>query len=162
MPNMKPFFTIAVCFLSSGVFAQTGSAKPTASKKCFQEWYTLFKERGAKPVPDGMQDVIITVRGDEYGECFMGRIDVAGEKIIGKLLVQKMDGSYEEFDKKVSASYQNDQGVIKEELRGINNGMTAFVRLTDGEIIGLFFYKSLADKPKSNKKAPSPSVLVKN
>jgi len=159
---MKPFFTILVCFLSVAMFAQTGSAKTTSSNKCFQEWYTLFKERGAKPVPDGVQDVIITVRADEYGECFIGRIDVAGEKIIGKLQVQKMDGTYEEFDKKVSASYQNDQGVIKEELRGINNGMSAFVRSTDGEIIGLFFYKSLADKPKSNKKAPSPSTLVKN
>jgi hypothetical protein len=92
----------------------------------------------------------------------MGRVDVAGEKMIGKLQVQKMDGSYEEFDKKVSATYQNDQGTLKEELRAINNGMSSFVRLADGEIIGLFFYKSLADKPKSNKKAPSPAVLVKN
>jgi len=109
-----------------------------------------------------VQDVIISIRGGEYGECFMGRVEVSGEKMIGKLQVQKMDGTYEEFDKKVSASYQNDQGTLKDELRMINNGMSAFVRLTDGEIIGLFFYKSLADKPKSNKKAPSPSMLVKN
>jgi len=158
---MKSFLTILACFLSVGMFAQGSSNKPSASNKCFQEWYSLFKERGANPVPDGVQDVIITVRGDEYAECFMGKIQVASEKIAGKLLVQKMDGSYEEFDKKVSASYQNDQGIIKEELRTINNGMSAFVRLTDGEIIGLFFYKSLADKPKSNKKAPSPSALIK-
>lgn len=161
MKNMKPFFTILVCFLSLAALAQTGSANKPASNKCFQEWFSLFKERGANPVPDGMQPVIISVRGDEYGECFMGRIDVAGEKIIGKLQVQKMDGSYEEFDKKLSAAYQNDQGVIKEELRGISNGMSNFVRLSDGEIIGLFFYKSLADKPKANKKAPSPSALIK-
>lgn len=159
---MKPILIFLACFLSLGMLAQTGSNKPASSNKCFQEWYSLFKERGAKPVPDGMQDVIITIRGDEYAECFMGRVDVAGEKIIGKLQVQKMDGTYEEFDKKVSASYQNDQGTLKEELRGINNGMSAFVRLTDGEIIGLFFYKSLADKPKANKKAPAPSALIKN
>lgn len=111
---------------------------------------------------DGVQDVIISIRRDEYGECFMGRVEVAGEKMVGKLQIQKMDGTYEEFDKKVSAAYQNDQGALKEELRTINNGMSAFVRLTDGEIIGLFFYKSLADKPKANKKAPSPSALIKN
>jgi len=158
---MKPFLTIIACLISITIFAQSGSPKPAANK-CYQEWYSLFKERGANPVPDGMQDVIISLRGDEYGECFMGRVDVAGEKMIGKLQVQKMDGTFEEFDKKVSASYQNDQGTLKEELRGINNGMSAFVRLSDGEIIGLFFYKSLADKPKSNKKAPSPSALIKN
>jgi hypothetical protein len=159
---MKPFLTIIICFSSLGIFAQSGTSKPEVSNKCFQEWYTLFKERGGKPVPDGVNDVIITVRGDQYAECFMGRVEVSGEKIIGKLQVQKMDGTFEEFDKKVSASYQNDQGTLKEELRGINNGMSAFVRLTDGELIGLFFYKSLADKPKANKKAPSPSALVKN
>ena len=92
----------------------------------------------------------------------MGRVDIAGEKMIGKLQIQKIDGSYEEFDKKASAAYQNDQGTLKEELRTINNGMSSFIRLTDGEIVGLFFYKSLADKPKSNKKAPSPTALIKN
>jgi len=158
---MKPFLTIIAFLLSVAIFAQSGSPKPGANK-CYQEWYSLFKERGANPVPNGLQDVIISIRGDEYGECFMGRVDVAGEKMIGKLQVQKMDGTYEEFDKKVSATYQNDQGTLKEELRTINNGMSSFVRLSDGEIIGLFFYKSLADKPKSNKKAPSPSVLIKN
>lgn len=64
-------------------------------------------------MPDGMNDVIISVRGDEYGECFMHRVDVAGEKMIGKLQVHKMDGTYEEFDKKVSASYQ----MTKEQLK---------------------------------------------
>jgi len=154
---MKFLFTILTCLLSAGVFAQTPS-----SKSCYQEWYTLFKERGAKPVPDGVNDVIISIRGDQYNECFLGRVDVAGEKMIGKLQIQKMDGTYEEFDKKVSTSYQNDQGTLKEELRTINNGMSSVVRLGDGEIIGLFFYKSLADKPRANKKAPSPSALIKN
>jgi hypothetical protein len=157
MNNMKFLFTILTCLLSVGVFAQTASSKTT----CYQEWYTLFKERGAKPVPDGLNDVIISIRGDQYNECFLGRVDVAGEKMIGKLQIQKMDGTYEEFDKKVSASYQNDQGTLKEELRAINNGMSSVVRLADGEIIGLFFYKSLADKPRANKKAPSPSALIK-
>jgi hypothetical protein len=155
---MKPILTFYACVLSISMFAQSGAP----SNKCYQEWYALFKDRGANPVPDGMNDVIITIRGDQYTECFMGKVDVAGEKMLGKLQVQKMDGTYEEFDKKVSASYQNDQGTLKEELRGISNGMSESVRLTDGAIIALFFYKSLAPKPKANKKAPSPSVLIKN
>mgnify|MGYP003438755318 FL=1 len=73
-----------------------------------------------------------------------------------------MDGSFEEFDKKVSSTYQNAEGVLKEELRDITNGMSASLTLTDGEIIRLFFYKFVAEKPKANKKAPAPSVIVKN
>jgi len=88
MKIMKPFLIIIACFSSLAMVAQTGSPKPAANK-CYQEWYALFKERGANPVPDGMNDVIISIRGDEYGECFMGRVDVAGEKLIGKLQIQK-------------------------------------------------------------------------
>lgn len=156
---MKPILLILVFFLSMGLYAQT---KPTTSGACFKEWYTLFKERGAKPVPDGTQDVIITLRSGDYSDCFLGKVDVANGKITGKLQVQKMDGSYEEFDRKVTAFYQNEEGVLKEELRDINNGMSTSATLTDGEIIRLFFYKFVADKPKANKKAPAPAAIVKN
>jgi hypothetical protein len=159
---MKLVFAIAILFSAFGLSAQT-KAKPTSSGgNCFKEWYTLFKERGANPIPDGTHEVIITLRNADYSECFMGRVDVAGGKLAGKLQVQKMDGSYEELDKKVSSAYQNSEGALKEELRDISNGMSASVTLTDGEMIRLFFYKSLADKPKANKKAPAPAVLVKN
>lgn len=161
--HMKPILTILVCFLSLTVFAQSGAAKQSAPSNCFKEWYTLFKERGANPIPDGTQDVVITVRGNDYSECFMGKIDVAGGKIVPKSLhIQKVDGSYEEYDKKVGAAFQNEQGVLKEELRDVANGMSAAVNLADGENVRLFFYKFLADKPKANKKAPAPSALVKN
>ena len=156
---MKPILAILVCFLSFGLFAQT---KPAPSGTCFKDWYALFKDRGAKPIDDGTHEVIITLRSGDYSDCFLGKIDVVGGKISGKLHIQKMDGSYDEFDKKVSAAYQNTEGVLKEELRDITNGMSSSVTLADGEIIRLFFYKSIAEKPKANKKAPAPSVLVKN
>jgi len=120
-----------------------------------------FKERGAKSVPDGIQDVIITLRNKEVSVCFIGKIEVKDGKLTSKLQVQKVDGTYEEFDKKVSSAYQNSEGVLKDELREINNGMTSSLELTDGEMIKLFFYKSLNEIPKANKKAASPSVLVK-
>ena len=159
---MKSTLAILICFLSIGLFAQ--SSKPVPGDNCFKEWYALFKERGAKPVADGTQDVIITLRSSDsdYSECFMGQIDVAGGKLIGKLQIEKLDGTYEEFDKKVSSAYQNTKGALREDLREINNGMSASVTLNSGEIIRLFFYKSLADKPKANKKAPSPAALVNN
>lgn len=160
---MKSILAILITFVSVGVFAQTKpAAKPATSGNCFKEWYTLFKERGANPVADGTHEVIITIRANDFSECFMGKIDVAGGKLASKLQIQKMDGSYEEFDRKVSASYQNAEGALKEELREVNNGMSASLTLADGEIIRLFFYKSLAEKPKANKKAPTPAALVKN
>jgi hypothetical protein len=87
---------------------------------------------------------------------------VANGRLASKLQIQKVDGSYEEFDKRVSASYQNEQGALKDDLRDITNGMSASIVLSDGEYIRLFFYKSLAGKPAANKKAPAPSVLIKN
>lgn len=155
-------FALPYC-ISFGLFAQAKTQPKPASTSgdCYKEWYLTFKERGAKPVPDGIQDVIITLRNKEQvSVCFIGKIEVKDGKLASKLQVQKVDGTYEEFDKKISAVYQNSDGVLKEELREINNGTTPSLELTDGESIKLFFYKSLNDKPKANKKAASPSVLV--
>lgn len=157
---MKPVLVLLISLLTTGLFAQSGASKAAASGSCFKEWYALFKERGAKPVEDGTHDVIITLRNGDYAECFMGKIDVAGGKIVSKLSIQKVDGTYAEFDKKVSEAYQNTEGTVKEEMRFVTNGMSAPIVLADGESIRLFFYKSLADKPKANKKAPPPSALV--
>ena len=162
---MKAILSVFILSFSVSFFAHGQAkqpAKPVGSSNCFKEWYTLFKERGATPVPDGVNDVIITLRNNEYNQCFMGRVEVSNGKLVGRLQVQKVDGSYEEFDKRVSASYQNDQGTLREDLRDITNGMSASVTLSDGDYIRLFFYKSLAGKPVANKKAPAPSVLVKD
>jgi hypothetical protein len=155
---MKSILTILITVLSFGVFAQSKPAA-TSGGDCFKQWYSLFKERGATPIPDGTQDIIITLRSSDYSECFVGKVDITDGKISSKIQIQKVDGSFEEFDKKVSSSYQNPDGVLKEELRDVSNGMSASLTLTDGEIIRLFFPKSLAPKPKANKKAPPVSTV---
>ena len=172
---MKTILSIFICLLSLTVVAQTaktqtapkaGTQKNAAVKKeatCYDEWYALFKERGAKPLADGVHDVIISLRNEyDYAECFLGKIELKDGRISSKLQIQKVDGTFEEFDKKVNPVYQNADGVVKEELRGITNGMTESFALTDGEKIRLFFFKSLADKAKANQKAPSASTLIKN
>ena len=161
--HMKVILITLFSVLSVGLFAQAPKAKPVtpaASSDCWKEWYTLFKERGATPVADGTHEVIITIRNKDYSECFLGKIDVAGGKLASKLQVQKVDGSYEEFDRTVSEAYQNATGTLKDDLRNVVNGMSASATLTDGETIRLFFYKSLAEKPKANKKAPAPASLI--
>jgi hypothetical protein len=166
---MRPILTILICFLTLSVFAQTAAPKSssTATPKkvptCYDQWYSLFKERGAGPIADGTHEVIISLRNEyDYAECFFGKVDVKDGKMSSKLQIQKVDGTYEEFDKKVSALYQNTEGVVKEELRNVTNGMSESLVLTDGEKIRLFFYKALSEKQKANKKAPAPSALIKN
>ncbi len=158
---MKAMLLLVLLGLSStGLFAQTSS--DAKSNDCFNQWYTLFRERGANPVADGTHDVIISLRSAGFSECYMGKIDVTAGKLSSKLQVQKLDGSFAEFDKKVSAAYQDSDGVLKEESLEVSNGMSASVAMASGEIVRLFFYKSIAEKPKANKKAPAPSTLIKN
>lgn len=165
---MKTFLSIIICFLTFTVVAQTKPATPKAvtpkkESTCYDQWYSVFKERGANPVADGTHEVIISLRNEyDYAECFYGKIDVKDGKLVSKLQIQKVDGSYEDFDKKVSSMYQNADGVVKDELRGVTNGMSESLELGSGERIKLFFYKSLADKAKANKKAPNPAALIKN
>jgi hypothetical protein len=160
---MKPILAILISFITVGAFAQGASSAKLSTTNCYKEWYTLFKERGANVVADGTHDVIISIKGsDAYSECFLGKIDVKDGKMAGKLHIQKIDGSYGEFDRKATAFYTNESGLIKDDLRFINNGMSESFTSTDGEIVRLFFYKSLVEKPKANKKAPSPATLVKN
>ena len=58
--------------------------------------------------------------------------------------------------------YQNADGTVKEDLRGVTNGMSESFELGSGERIRLFFYKSITNKEKANKKAPNPAALIKN
>lgn len=72
---MKPILAILFTFLTLGAFAQ-GAGKPAASNNCFNEWYALFKDRGAKPIPTGIHDVVIAFRKGDYSECYMGKVNV--------------------------------------------------------------------------------------
>ena len=158
---MKATLLLLLLGLSStGLFAQASSE--TKTNDCFNQWYTLFRERGASPIADGTHDVIISLRHSGFSECYMGKIDVTAGKLSSKLQIQKLDGSFAEFDKKVSAAYQNSEGVLKEESLEVTNGMSASIAMDSGEIVRLFFYKSIAEKPKANKRAPAPSALIKN
>lgn len=167
---MKTILSIITCLLSLTVVAQTGASKsapaktvPQKAASCYDQWYAVFKERGAGEIADGTHEVIISLRNEyDYAECFFGKIEVKDGKLSSKLQIQKVDGSYEDFNKKVSALYQNADGTVKEELRNVTNGMSEALELGSGERIRLFFYKAVSQKEKANKKAPNPSALIKN
>ena len=80
---MKAILSVFILSFSVSFFAHSQTKQPVkaSSSDCFKEWYSLFKERGATPVPDGTNDVIITLRNNEYTECFMGRVEVSNGKL---------------------------------------------------------------------------------
>ena len=160
---MKKSLLLILLFTVAGVsYGQTKAATTTSSGSCFKDWYSLFRDRGADPVPDGMNDVIITLRNGDFSDCFMGKVEIKSGALAARLQIQKLDGNFEDFEKRVSAAFAGPDGRIREEFRTITDGMSASVQLADGELIRLFFYKSLKAKPLGNKKAPNPSQLVKN
>jgi hypothetical protein len=166
MTNAKKILiTIGLIVLIAPAFAQPkgASAKPAPPKDCFREWLDLFRERGGKPVADGTQEVIITLRRSDKSVCYMGKIDVVGGKMKLPLWVQKEDGSFDTFaamGKKLDPEFASTTS--EEDLLSITDGMSISFRTNEQEYGRLFFYKFLNDKPKANKAAPSPSSLIKN
>src|SRR5690349_20328428 len=55
---------------------------------CYKQWTDLFAMRGAEPVTDGMQDVVIAFKIADNYNCFLGRVQVVGGKIKAPLYVQ--------------------------------------------------------------------------
>jgi hypothetical protein len=147
--------------LISPVFGQTKPAP--ANKDCYGEWYTLFRERGAKPIPDGSQEIIISIRKDGYSQCFLGKVDVAGGKIKMPVYVAKEDGTFQTMGE---TGLKLDPASIAakdpDALTSITDGMSVTAYTTDHETVKIFFYKFVNDKPKKNKVAPPASTLVKN
>src|SRR5436190_3983853 len=67
---------------------KTDSAATAVATNCYRQWYDVFSARGAKPVTDGTQEVVITFKSGETSHCFMGKVEVAGGKIKPPLYVQ--------------------------------------------------------------------------
>jgi len=161
-PIKKLLLAGLLVIVMAPVLAQNKST-PQASKNCYGDWFTIFRSRGANPVADGTQDVVISLRSGDVSHCFMGRVEVAGGKMKLPLMIQKQDGSYEPFSstgKKIDPSFATT--MTEDELLTITDGMSVAFRTTDQESGRIFFYKSLSEKPKSNKVAPPPSALIKN
>jgi hypothetical protein len=142
------------------------AAPQKASSDCFGEWYSLFQERGAKPVPDGTHDVILTLRNTTEGtsKCYMGKVDVADGKIKRPIWVQKEDGTFDTFShmsgKHLEPAFE--KSLSEDELLAVTDGMSISMKTSDMEFGRIFFYKFLNEKPKALKQAPSPKALVKN
>ena len=132
-------------------------------KDCYTEYYEIMRTRGAKPVTDGMQQVVIAFKSpDGNCLCFMGQIEVAGHKIKPPLYFRKENGEYKPVStvgKKLEAAFTG--SMSPDELYTIKDGMSIVFRTSDNEYGRLFFYQFVNKGSQGNTVAPSASELIK-
>lgn len=136
-------------------------AAAKASQNCYTKWYDYMRAHGAKPVSDGMQQVVITFKSGESCHCFMGKIEVAAGKIKPPLYVQEENGEFKtsaDFGKKLDPEFITSMGA---DLWKISDGMSALFRTTDQEYGRIFFYEFANKGATAKKVAPSPEDLIK-
>jgi len=132
-------------------------------KDCYTEYYETMRSRGARTVTDGVQQIVIALKGNGTCQCFLGKVEVAGGKIKPPLYYQQENGEYRLVSttgKKLEAAFSS--SMTPEELYAIKDGMSVVFRTTDQEYARLFFYTFVNKGPNSNKPAPSPSDLMKD
>ena len=145
-------FTLTfVTIVTTGALAQA-----TSSGTCYDEYFSLFRARGAKKVTDGDQKLIIALKKDNIGRCFMGKVAVKNGEIVPPVYIEKADGTFEEFKGDLSPAFAN---VSLDMRRKIEDGMTTTLITAENETLKGFFIDFLADKPKANKLAPSPKTF---
>ena len=123
---------------------------------CYKQYLDYFTELGAKPVPDGMQLVVIAFKKKESCNCLMGRVQVTGGKIKSPVYVQTEGGEYKSFadlGRKLDPDFAAAAG---DGLWTITNGMSVVFQTTDQEYGRVFFYKFLS----APKNLPLATILA--
>lgn len=152
----KIYSGLFALLLCAGVKAQTSTttatpapattASQTTQSNCYTRWEQKFEERGAEEVKDGIyDDVIISVRSGDEAQCYNGKVEVKGGKIIS--MQRKLaDGSFEDYKPK-----------LKYEIpMTINNGISATLLTMNDDLINVIFPKTLKPKKVGYSSAPEP------
>lgn len=143
MKKIATTLSLIVCFSAFG-FAQEANE----DSNCYYKWAKKFDERGAEEVPDGVYtDVIISFRIGPDAECYNGKCEVKGGKVIA-MYMKLEDGSYEQIKKK--PKYDNVP-------MAITNGISSPYLTIDGELINVIFVKKMKPKKAAFQKAIDPS-----
>ena len=133
-----------------------GSAINVNAQNCYEEYYRLFTDRGATEVPDGTQDVVVTIREGSKSDCYMARVQVKDNQVVAVEGVMLEDGSIKKMGMKLSPKYKDPKNpaILYTE---ITDGMSATLLADDGKQVNFFFIKQLSMKNKAYKHAPPAS-----
>lgn len=149
MKTTKLIFSILlVASLFNGFKAQD-------KKNCYIDYLTMFKDRGAKVVTDGVQNVVVTSRSSDNSTCtsMVGTIEVKGGKIAGNLLVKTLSGDMVKPNDKLHENYFVTNDPMKADF-SITNGMSATFLTQKKDVVNIFFIDFLNDKMPALQEAP--------
>jgi len=129
--------------------------KAQDKKNCYIDYLTLFKDRGAKVVKDGVQNVVVTSRNSDGTACtsMVGTIEVKGGKIAGNLLVKTLSGDMVKPNDKLHENYFVTNDPMKADF-SITNGMSATFLTQKKDVVNIFFIDFLNDKMPALQEAP--------
>lgn len=142
----KVLLTFAVTLAAINIKAQTEEPREL---NCYNKWSQKFDERGADEVEDGIYtDVIITSRIGAKANCWSGKAEVRGKKLV-KLYIIKEDDTYEEVVRTWKGNSNKDVVII--------NGVSASMITVHNELINVLWPKKIKAKKAAARKAPDPT-----
>jgi len=116
---------------------------------CYNKWSIKFEERGAEEVPDGIYtDVIVTSRMGARVNCYSGKAEVRGKRLL-KCWIVKEDNSEEEITRTWRSNTNTDVEII--------NGISESMITVHNELINVLWPKKLKAKKAPPKLAPDPN-----
>jgi len=158
MKHISTLVLVAATFFLSVQRASAQGTPPKHQKNCYDEYRQSFIARGADPVPDGEQNVVVSIRNGKVCTCGEGKVTVKNGKIIPSLMVKKADGTYEPAKKQLHPSTFKEEALEVERF-DIVNGMSPSFRTDDDMVANLFFIDYLKRKVVANAPAPSPDAI---
>ncbi len=129
-------------------FSITGLFYGQESKSCYDQYYEIFKIRGAENVDDGEhENVIFTMRTGNDAECFVGKV-VVDSGYVKEMYIQFEDGTYEPYILRLKTDHRIT----------VQNGISRTVITKDEEIFNIMFVGHIKPPKKKYKRAAPPKI----
>jgi hypothetical protein len=130
------------------LIALIGSSYAQDNKSCYDQYYEIFKIRGAEKVEDGEhKSVIFTMRNGDHTDCFYGKVKV-DSGFVKEMYIEFEDGTYEPYILKLKTSHKIT----------VQNGMSRTVITKDEEIFNVMFVNHIRPPKKKYKRAATPKI----
>jgi len=130
------------------IFTICGINYAQDSKSCYDQYYEIFKIRGADDVKDGEhKNVIFSMRNGNHAECFYGKAKV-DSGYVKELYIEFEDGTYEPY----ILIFKTGHKIT------IQNGISRTVITKDEEIFNVMFVNHIKPPKKKYKRAAAPKI----
>lgn len=130
------------------IFSLMGTSFAQDSKSCYDQYYEIFKIRGAEKIDNGEhKNVIFTMRTGNHADCFYGKVKV-DSGYVKELYIEFEDGTYEPYILKLKTDHKI----------SIQNGISRTVITKDEEIFNVMFVNHIKPPKKKYKRAAAPRI----